>query len=315
MKTKHLFWGFLFITLGILILINNLNPINIYWFSFWEFWPLFLILVGVSLLIKNAVVKTILISLTGVILAITIFSTLKSGWGFFHNDVIGNIRDEIRIHDKNLETKVFEERFDENQKFATLNFKGGAGSFKITDTTSLLFSAITRSYDNNYDLTRYDEDESVRLHFENEGEGFFVFRGKNKNLASMSLNTTPVWKMDFDIGAAATEFDLKYFKIEDLDIDIGAASLKIILGDLLDSARINIDAGASSVEISIPENAGCEVRADIVLSKRRLEGFNKINDDLYRTENFDEAAKKIYMNIDTGVSSVKIKRYKTGEWL
>jgi hypothetical protein len=315
MKTKHLFWGFLFITIGVLILINNLSPINIYWFNLWEFWPLFLILVGVSLLIKQEVLKTILISLTGIVLGVAIFSTLKTGWGFFQNDVIVNIRDEINIRDKNLETNIFEEKFNENLKYATLRFEAGAGSFKIADTTSLLFSAITKSYNNNYNLTRFDDGENVKLHFENEREGFFIFRGKNKNIANISLNTTPVWKMDFDLGAAATEFDLKPFKVEDLDIDIGAASLKIVLGDLLDSAKVNIDAGASSVEISIPENVGCEINADIVLSKRRLEGFNKTGDNLYRTENFDASTKKIYMDIDTGVSSVKIKRYSVGEWL
>ncbi|MDO8549615.1 MAG: DUF5668 domain-containing protein [Ignavibacteria bacterium] len=316
MKTKHLFWGFLFITLGTLILINNFTSLDFYWLSIWQFWPLFLILIGISLLIKQETVRAILISLTAIVLGAAIFSTFKLGWGYFRNEVIidGGNGIEITDEDKNFETKVFEESYKENIKYASLHFEAGAGSFKITDTTSSLFYAISKGYDNNYTLTRSDEGENVKLHFENKKEGFFIFRGKNKNRVNINLNTNPVWKMKFDIGAAATEFDLRQFKVEDLDIDIGAASLEIVLGDLLDSAKVEINAGASSIEISIPENVGCEVNADIVLSKREFEGFNKTRDDLYRTENFESSAKKIYMNIDTGVSSVKIKRFANSEW-
>ncbi len=315
MKTKHLFWGFLFITLGTLILINNFTSINFYWLNIWQFWPLFLILIGISLLIKQEAIRAILISLTAIVLGAAIFSTVKLGWGYFREEVFidGNHR-EIRDEDKNLETKVFEERFDENINYASLHFEGGAGSFKIADTTNKLFSAVTKGYDNNYNLTRLDEDDNVKLHFENKRERFFIFRGKNKNRVNISLNANPVWKMNFDLGAAASEFDFRKFKVEDLDIDIGAAKLEIILGDLLDSSRVEIDAGVSSIEISVPQNVGCEVNADIVLSKKDFEGFNKTGDNLYRTDNFETSAKKIYMNIDTGISSIKIKRYTGNAW-
>lgn len=314
MKTKHLFWGFLFITLGILILINNLSSVNIYWFSLWEYWPLFLILIGISLLIKQEIIKTIIVSLTAIILGVAIFSTLKTGWGFFSDEVIVNIRDRSHISDRDLETKFFEEEYNENLKNASLYLKASAGSYKIDGTTDLLFSATARSYKNNYKLTRFDEGESTKLHFENEDNGFFIFRGKAKNIVDISLNTNPVWKMNFDVGASASEFYLEPFKVEDLDIDIGAASLKVVLGDLLDSARVNIDAGASSVEISIPENVGCEIKDDVVLSSRHFEGFRKIESDLYRTENFNSSTKKIYIDIDVGVSSLTIKRYDKGIW-
>jgi len=317
MKTKHLFWGFLFITLGTLILINNFSTINIYWFNIWQFWPLFLILIGISLLIKQEVLRGILISLTGIVLGVAIFSTFKLGWNYFTDEVIVDVRNGIEIKDiddESLETKIFEEDYKENIKYASLHFEGGAGSFKIADTTSKLFSAITKGYDNNYSFTHIDEGENAKLHLENEREGFFIFRGKNKNKVYISLNPGPIWKMNFDVGAASSEFDLRKFKVEDLDVDIGAASLEVVLGDLLDSVKVDIDAGASSVEISIPENMGCEVNAEIVLSSRKLEGFSKVKDDIYRTDNFESSTKKIYMNIDMGVSSVKIKRYSSETW-
>jgi len=317
MKTKHLFWGFFFLTLGILTLINNFSSIELYWLNIWELWPLFLILTGISLLIKQEAIRAVLLSITAVILGAVVFSTFKLGFGYFHDEVIVDFRNGFNvkdIDDKNLKTEIFEEEFADNIETASLFFKGGAGSFKIADTTGSLFSALTKGYDNNYKLTRYDEEGNSKLYFESKKDGFLFFKGRNKNRVYMSLNSNPVWKLNIDVGAAESEFDLKSYKVEDLDINIGAASLKILLGDLLDSAKVDIDAGASSVEILIPDNVGCEVNIDIVLSSRKLDGFKKVEDDIYQTENFNSSSKKIFMNIDTGVSSVKIKRYSGDDW-
>ena len=96
---------------------------------------------------------------------------------------------------------------------------------------------------------------------------------------------------------------------------MGAASLKIYLGDLSDTTNVEIDAGASSIEISIPENIGCELKADVTLSSMHLDRFNKTNKKLYRTDNFDSSPKKIFLKIDSGVSSIKIRRSSSGDWL
>jgi hypothetical protein len=317
MKYKHLFWGFLFLTLGILTLINNFSSLEFYMFDLWQYWPLFLIIIGVSLLIKQEFIRAILISATAIVLGFALFSTFKLGWGYFHNEVIVDFRNGINIKDideKKLQTNIFEEEFSSDIKYAVLRFEAGAGSFKIKDTTGYLFSAVTRGYDNNYKLKRDAEGENIKLSFNDEKDGLLIFRGTRKNRVNIKLNPNPVWKLNLDVGAAESEFDLRNYKVEDLDIDIGAASAKIVLGDLLDSVYVDIDAGASSIDILIPESAGCEVNTDIFLSSRKLEGFQKIEDDLYRTENFNSSGKKIFINIDTGVSSLKINRYSGESW-
>ncbi|HSP87713.1 MAG TPA: DUF5668 domain-containing protein, partial [Ignavibacteriaceae bacterium] len=176
MKTKHLFWGFLFITLGILILINNFTSINFYWFNLWQFWPVFIILLGISLLIRNEIARGILISITAIILAISIFYVLQTGWGFFHDDVMVDFNNGIHIKDNEdakYETTFFDEDFSDSLKQATFYFKSGAGSFKIKDTTDKLFSAVVTGYDNNYNITRLDEGEITKLHFENDRDSHF----------------------------------------------------------------------------------------------------------------------------------------------
>ncbi|HEX9253534.1 MAG TPA: hypothetical protein VF870_14915, partial [Ignavibacteriaceae bacterium] len=63
------------------------------------------------------------------------------------------------------------------------------------------------------------------------------------------------------------------------------------------------------IDILIPDSVGCEIKSDAALSSRNYEGFIKINNDLYRSENFDKFTKKIYIDIDCGVSSIDVKIY------
>ena len=121
--------------------------------------------------------------------------------------------------------------------------------------------------------------------------------GKNnyKNSVEMSLNPKPEWELNFDIGAASMDLDLTPYKINKLDIDMGAAALNVKFGDLADVSRFKIDAGASDIDILIPESVGCEIKSDAALSSRNYEGFTKIKKNLYRTENFDSAAKRKFL--------------------
>jgi LiaI-LiaF-like transmembrane region len=316
MKTKHLFWGFLFITIGILILLNNITNFTLYWFDIWKYWPFLLILIGISLLIKSTFIRGTIASIAAIIIGISLFAMLKSGWGFFQNDVFSGMHHGITIKgwdDNDYKEKNFVEDFNNKIKTASLNLKAGEGSFRISDTTASLFAAVAKEYGDNFSLSSEIDSENAKLTFGNDKK-LFIF-GRSKNKVDISLNKKPVWNLNFDIGAASSEFDLRSFKIKDVDINTGAASLKIYLGDLEDTTNVEIDAGASSIEISVPENSGCELKADVTLSSKRFDRFNKIGDALYRTENFDNASKKIFLKIDSGVSSVRIKRYSPRDWL
>ena len=48
---------------------------------------------------------------------------------------------------------------------------------------------------------------------------------------------------------------------------------------------------------------------DSALSAKDFDDFNKVSDGKWQTEGFDKAAKKIYLDIDTGLSSVQVERY------
>ena len=139
----------------------------------------------------------------------------------------------------------------------------------------------------------------------------FVFSDNehSKNKTLIKLNTSPVWDLNFEVGAAAINFDFSPYKTDKIEIKMGAASLKAKLGNKSDVTNMYVKAGVSSVDILVPESSGCEIQCKTALSSKEFDDFIKVNSNLYRTANFDSAKKKIYLDIDTGISSIHVSRY------
>ena len=298
MKPKHIFWGTLFIILGALILVNNFQSINLDWGSLWKFWPIAIILGGVSIISKDLVLKSIIAGLAALVLAVTVFASVKT-FGECTDDNFRIVFDDDEEYDStnSSDTNFYFFNSKEEIKHAKLSFNAGAGSFNLVNPTDTsIFSAQVSGKDKNYTLISKVEGSNADIEMEMKQSRF------NK----------PEWELYFDIGAAAIDLDLSPYNVQKVDIDMGAASLKIKLGDLNKETKFYVDAGASSIEISVPENVGCEIRTDVSLSSKEFDRFNKINSDLYRTDNFEKAEKKIYLYINSGVSSINVKRYPSG---
>ena len=307
MKTKHVFWGVLFISVGLIWLLDHFIHFRYEWGQIWRLWPIVLILWGISVMVKNQAAKAIIAGLTGFMLAFAMFSSVKFGIVHIENGM--NFTFDGDKDTYHYGVTDYSEEFSTKYEKAALHFKAGAGSFVIQDTTKELFFAHSEGKQDNYTLTKTITNKDVDLNFEMAEKHVTVFGGKMRNRVNVKLNTEPLWNLDFDLGAASVNFDLSPYKTEKISIDMGAASLKLKLGDRAEETRLDLNAGASSIEIEIPVDAACEIKTDVSLSSKHFEEFKSIDDDTYRTDNFNSAKKKIYITIDSGVSSIKVTRY------
>ena len=306
MKPSHIFWGLLFVGLGLLVLINNFTNILMDWATIWKLWPLTIVLIGLSILIKHNYGKSVIAGLAAVVLALAIFASFKTATHFMSNDINIDFGDGAN-HE--YSTTEFNEYYDSTLTYATLNFDAGAGTFNITDTTNNLIYAITEGHRNNYKLKRLDRDSSSIIDFDMGDKAIFRFGNNYKNKVDIALNNNPVWDMNFNVGAASMDFDLTNFKTRNVDVDMGAASINIRLGILYSKTKLSVDAGASDINIFIPKETGCKIVTDGALSSKHFREFEKIDSDNFRTENFSEAVNKVYIEIDSGVSSISVERY------
>lgn len=306
MKTSHIFWGLLFIVFGLLVLINNFTTIFMDWGAIWKLWPLVIVLLGLSIIVRHKYGKGVITGLAAIVLALAIFASFKTAAHFVNNDFDLTFGDEA---DSEYATTEFTEDYDPLLKFGTLNFDAGAGSFNISKTTDSLIYATATGVKNNFKLTRFDTDSSTKINLVMRHKSVFRFGENYKNNIDVALNPKLTWDLNFDVGAASMDFDLSAFKTKNIDVDMGAASIKIKLGSLSPETKLSIDAGASDINIYVPKESGCKITTDGALSSKHFEEFEKINSDHFETANFSEAANKIYILIDSGVSSISVDRY------
>jgi hypothetical protein len=305
MKTSHIFWGVFFISIGGLVLLGNLTDLNFTWNAAWKFWPMVLVLIGVSILVKNQIGKGIVAGLAAFVLALTLYASVSATTNLIDDDFEIHFGDEDVVYD----TTYFSQDYSDSIKTATLNFSAGAGGFKMLTPTDKLVDFRTEGNVNNYTLDRQDSDTHSEIHFDMKNNHIKLGNNNYKNSVEMSLNKNPEWALNFEVGAASVDLDLTQYKVTRLDVGMGAAAFNVKLGNLVNVARIKIDAGASDIDILIPDSVGCEINSDAALSSRNYEGFKKVDNDLYRSENFDKYPKKIFIEIDCGVSSIDVKKY------
>jgi len=307
MKTSHIFWGTLFIVLGLLILINNFTPIDLSWGNLWQFWPVVLVLLGISMLVKNVAGKSFISGAAAIILAVVIFASVKYTLSFmFNEDYEINIGSGV---DKDYTVNEYTEAFDSSITTAILYLEGGAGTFRIGSETDDLIYAKTEGLINNFNFNKNQLDSVANINLNMQDANFSLGKTKFKNKVDVALNKKPKWDLDFKLGAASIMFDFSKYNVEDINLDMGAASLDVKLGALAHKLDFKVNAGASKIIISVPEEVGCEISTDAVLSTKNISGFEKIESDLYRTSNFNNSEKNIFIDISCGVSSIEIYRY------
>ncbi len=308
MKNKTIFWGVILIIIGILFILKNFNVFIFSWLDILRLWPVLLILIGISLLpIKNT--AKLILSVVALVLTVII---LAYSPGYWRDHAIFRFPCERWVKHEKLDYDDWSEQhinepYSEDIQLAKLVFDAAAGTFKVIDVTSDLIEFQQEGNLGTYEFKSIDVDDRKVIKIGLKGTT--IRRGTIKNRVFLKLNTNPVWDLEFNVGAAKLEMDLSPFKINSLDIDGGAASIEVRLGDLADNTEINIDAGASSIVIKIPENVACEINTDTFLSTKDLKGFNKIGKNTYISENFADCDKNINIEIDTAISSLKVIRY------
>jgi hypothetical protein len=157
------------------------------------------------------------------------------------------------------------------------------------------------------DKSQDDETANVTLRM-SDRKVFRGFRGL-RNHADIRLNTLPTWDMRFGVGACKLLLDLTPYKTEKIDVDAGVSMIRIKLGDRSEKTQVRVKTGVSSVRIDVPSSVGCEIRDNAHVGSTSYDGFSETGDGYWRSENFASASKKIYIDVQTGVTSVRIERY------
>jgi hypothetical protein len=303
MKSSNLFWGFFFITFGSLYLVAKYSDFYIDWYAIWELWPLLIILAGISIIIKGKIFKPVISVLIGVLLAFLAFG--------FLNDVFDIFEDNNwhRSHWRDYSENNYRMEYNPNIEHVNLSIKAGAGKFNIEQSTEALIKGYSKGNIGDYNFDKKVEDSIAWVSLSMEDVNVDIFGGNYKNQFQLNLNENPSYSFDLEIGAAKSYFNFIPFKVETLILETGATETKIKLGNKIDKTFVDVKMGAASLMIYIPKTSGCKITGDMVLMSKELRDFIKLESDDFITDNYENSAEKIIMNIQGGVSAFEVIRY------
>ena len=292
---SKVFWGLLLILIGGLALAGNFGLVTIEWSSLWRLWPLFIVAAGLSILsFKNIIWKIISVILSVAAVAVIAWILL----GGFKQIGVGtpqNYSETIQVASSEV-------------KSAEISLDAGASEIKISTADQLV--AATASLTSNFATLEQNSNTSGSIQKINfsmkSGDIWF---GSFKNQWDIKLNRNLPISFNVNAGACDADIDLSLAKLNAVDIDMGASSLVLKLGEIQSITNVNIASGASSITIRVPNNSGVKLYIDDGLNSKELADLKLSGNKTYESNNYNSASKKIDITAKIGVSSFTIERY------
>lgn len=318
MENRNIFWGVLLVAVGGLFILDNMDLISFSFSALVGLWPLLLVVWGISILPMKPMYKTVGGLLIAVFALVYASTSDKTFW--WQDHIINKFDKNVHMNYGNDDDEDYDDdddtyytfKFDEdsnaNITHAKLNMDIAAGKFRIDEATDdhiIDFDAYSNigPYTSNMVMNGNTAEINIDL------EDGVIRNGTNRNRASIKLNPKVEWDLDLDIGAADFRADFRRFRLTKLDIDGGASAIRVKIGDLQEDTFIKIDAGAASIRVDVPQNAGCLIESESFLVDMELDNFQKNENGDYVTSNYEASKQKVRIDIDAAISQLKVGRY------
>lgn len=304
-KDDGLVGGMFLVAIGMIALWVNFFDLKILWEELAKFWPIFIIILGVFLLPLSKILKSIC---TIVIILISFL--------IYCNEVNGNenLSDEMTSEvfiEEGVETQEFSSPFKDNTTEASVEINYGAGMLYLNSPVEELVKARNMSDKIVQNLYLEYEDSHADIVFDVEDDNYQVndIEEVKSNRFDISLNKNPIYDFELNLGASELNFDFSEYKVSDVEINSGASNIDIKLGELYDSTYVVISTGVSKIRIGIPNNSGCRLECESVLTLRDFDGFVKKSSNVYETANYSSAENNIKIEFEGAMSEFEVYRY------
>lgn len=298
MKKSNITLGIVIVFIGIFLLLNNLNLIQ------WsiidvalDLWPLVLVAVGASIVFNSdRTIKTIIWVL---------FFLVIIGYGFYlqykASELNSNLNNNIGV----------EYTIESNIKSSILNLDLAAVDLNLNPSESFLLDGFVGSPDVKKNVEYFNNGEIAKFTFkENVTKMFWgrSFNNKNSYKGNFYLNDKIFWDINGHIGAVKGNMDLRNLMVNNIDMEFGAGDLKLLLGTNVPNLNVEIEAGATNIDLVVPKDLGVRVKLEGGLKHSNLKELNwKLINGWYVSPNYEAALSKASINIEIGVGNLDIK--------
>lgn len=311
----------LLLFLGGVFLLNNfgLLPWDI-WSNLWRFWPVFLILFGLQIVLGRNWFAQLVISILG-ILAIVVILLVAS---FSNNDVGRFLMERFpQVQWQELGISTADQERTKQITISQLQYPDvrerqlgvriGSATVHIDEGTDSAHLDLVARYQANQGEPEVKVSSSggvLRLDVEARSRhGFMMWGAAPECDLSLGMSEIPTG-ISIDLGSGEGELRLDRQRVGRLDIDLGSGSLQARLGTAsVPSSRTIIKIGSGDLELEVPQGVGVRINHQIGSGQLRFENNNLEREGEFKTQNYDSSGVKWDLDIDIGSGHVSLKTY------
>lgn len=257
-----------------------------------ELWPILLILLGISLLWGGRLPNW---------LALFLVAALAGGVVFLFLRTPGLLADS---YDQENEVTILRQQYpDVSRGSIDISFGGGRLTMG-TDTNEWLEGR----FGHGGALSQVDvRNGNLEAVLQNPGS-FWAFGHDSPNEWNIQLSPDLTWDLELNTGALEGQINLTDVPLQEVDLQLGAGDVNLILGGNGVKTRVDADAGAAQLTLRVVGDTGVSIDFDGTLSQTNLKemGYSLVS-GRYVSPNYDEASSKIDVDLDMAVGEFRLE--------
>jgi hypothetical protein len=187
-----------------------------------------------------------------------------------------------------------------------LDFELGAGSVQLAGGAAP-GTAVSGTQATGMEMKNSLVGDTLEVKIE-AGPSFLPFLGPSGGVWQLQLNRDLPVTLKMAAGASTLDLDLTDLKVTNMKIEIGASTLKVKLPANAGSTSVDIDSGAATLDLSVPQGVALRLRAQQGASSFHIDQarFPMQAEGLYQSADYDTAANKVEIDLDGGANTVNI---------
>ncbi len=291
-------FALLLMAVGVVLLLQNLGALSWeLWLEIWRFWPVLLIAIGVGLVLGQRLrwlsMGIVAAMLAGSIAGAALLAESTGGIDVDHFTVPLDDTGSLDLWVAfGLGSLTIDSLPDGSPNLVEGTFESrcAAPEMRVRRDGNVV----------SLDIEREDLDAEM-----DPGRLALCFRDADWRL---SLSRVPEVAIDLGLGAASIDLDLTDLKTRSLYLDAGAASVDIRMPANAGDVDAEINAGAASIDVRIPQGVEAHIVNATDLSSFDVRSrFPSISNRAFQSPGYPEAVNRIYLEIIGGVSSVSVR--------
>ena len=309
MNIRRIRNGAILISAGVVLFMNTTDHLPwTVWMNIFSLWPIVLVAIGIELLFKRTKLSFL------AILSPLLFLAAILGPAFLFETGLG------KMHRASA-TYLWSQDLDSALTKTTATIQLKAGDLKLSSGTDKLISAELDYSDRkplvSYERSNTDSSATVEIKDSertrwgwNLTNGCFWGGWEKKNWEIRLTNSIPI-DLRVDTKAGKITLDFSDLKINNFDLEAKASNIDIKIGNLVNTVTGTIEAKATKLSISLPEDMGLRIENHAKLSSTSFSWFTlKERDNVYETPDFEQASRKLTLYLDGSAIKLKISKYQ-----